>query len=284
MIVLCEVKCRGCNEWWCLMRCARCWYFVSTCLPSLDQPRAGLGWRKRKSRFLPESWPERTPAAAIFLGLWMIGRQETTSARADRPYINTSHQRNASQIPRTESACKSIAAIQIINSKHHTDHIPHRKHDRIGQSTTSTTFHASRLPGPRTGPSSSRNGPPKLSPAGITTLTSVRDNGRACSIADCPPYKRWTLDIWPATMEANRRLAVDLDCRRQRRIVCKPRDLGKDRRYAAGPGPRRLICKWLSTHWRGDSIRRSSEPCSQARVSRRGSLWCMDRSRSMARR
>lgn len=253
--------------------------------PSLDQARAGAGWRNRKSRFLPESWPERTPAAAIFLGLWMIGRPETTSARADRPYITTSHQRNASQISRTESACTSIAAIQItFIRKYHTDRIPYRKHDRIGQSTTSTTFHASRLPGPRTGPSSSKNGPPKLSPAGIITLTSVRDNGRACSTVDCPLYKRWTLDIWPATMAANKRLAVDLDCRRQRRIVCKPRDLGKDRRYAAGPGPRRLICKWLSTHWRGDSTQRSSERCSQARVSRRDNLWCTDRSRSTERR
>lgn len=160
----------------------------------------------------------------------------------------------------------------------------HRKHDRIGQSTTSTTFHASEPPTPRARPSSSRNGPPKLSLAPITTLTSVRDNGRACSIVDCPPYKRWTSDIWPATMAANRRLAVDLDCRRQRRIVCKPRDPGKDRRYAAGPGPRRLTCKWLSTHWRGDSTQRSSERCSRAQVSRRGSLWCTDRSRSTERR
>jgi hypothetical protein len=81
--------------------------------PRSTKRALGLAGESGSCGFLPESLPERTPAAAIFLGLWMIGRQETTSARADEPYINTPHQRNASQISRTESACTSIAAIQI---------------------------------------------------------------------------------------------------------------------------------------------------------------------------
>jgi hypothetical protein len=243
------------------------------------------GWRKRESRFLPEWMPDENSRGGHLSGtLDDRERQETTSARAVKPYINTSHQRNASQISRAEGACKSTVAIKITISKFHTDRIPRRKHDRIGQSTTSTTSHASEPPSPRAKLFSSRNGPPKPSPVHITTLTSVRDNGRACSTADCPPYKRSTLDIWLATMAASRRLAVDLGCRRHRRTVCRPRDLCKDRRCAAGPGPRRLICKWLSTHWRGDSTQRFSERCLPARVSRRGSLWCTDRSRSTARR
>ena len=243
------------------------------------------GWRKREPQFLPELMPDENSRGGHLSGtLDDRERQETTSARAVKPYINTSPPRNASQIPRPEGARTSIAAIYIMISKHHTDRIPRRKHDRIGQSTTCTTSHASQPPKPRTKLSSSRNGPPKPSPVHITTLTSVRDNGRACSIADCPPYKRSTLDIWLATMAASRRLAVDLDCRKHRRIVCRPRDLCKDRRCAAGLGPRRLICKWLFTHWRGDSTQQSSERCSPARVSRRDSLWCTDRSRSTARR
>ena len=215
---------------------------------------------------------------------WDFGWSGDKRRRVRRQTSHISHQRNASQIPRTEGACKSIAAIGSSTWKYRTDRIRRRKHDRTGQSTTSTTSRASGPLRPHAKPSSSRNGLLKLSLAPITTLTSVRDNGHACSIADCPPCKRWTSDIWLATTAASRRLAVDLDCSRHRRAACIPRDLCKDRQYVVGPGPRHLICKWLSTHWSGDSTRRYSERCSQAQVSKRGSLWCTDRSRSTARR
>ena len=202
-----------------------CWYFVSTCLPSFA--RAGWGERRSGSRGLVPDGSLRTPAAiALDFGM-AIGRVETTSTRAVKSHTT---QRNASQISRTQSAGVLIRATHITIIKYHTNHTPsHRKHDRTGQSTTSTTSNASRLPKPQTKPSSSRNGPPKLSPVAITTLTCARDNGRACSIADYPPCRKSTSDIWHAMMVANRQLAVDLEWRRHRRIADIQGDPTKDR-------------------------------------------------------
>ena len=117
IIELFKVKCRAQIEWWCKMRCTRCWYFVSTCLASLDA-RALAGWRTGESgsRGCLNVGLRMNSRGHLSGGLWMIGGQETTSARA-RQTSHISHQRNASQIPRTEGACTSIAAIKSTNTK-----------------------------------------------------------------------------------------------------------------------------------------------------------------------
>lgn len=112
-----------------------------------------------------------------------------------------------------------------------------RKHDRIGQSTISTTSNASEPLKRHTRLSSSRNGQLRPSRVATTTPTSVKDNGRACSIAGYRQWYPWTSSIWPATMAASKRLAEDWGYRSLKRSRCTRRDHSKAKRLkVAGRG------------------------------------------------
>lgn len=200
-----------------------------------------------------------------------------TCREITRASTTTPHLRNASQIPRTEGACMLtlITPFQTISVLTAT---AHRKPDRIGQSTISTTSNASEPPQRSIRHSSSRNGPPKLSPVATTTHTFAKDNGRACSIAGYRPWYLWTSSIWPAMMVASKRQAEDWDCRRLRRSRCTPRDRNKgEHSRVAGRGRPRPTCTWLSIHWSEDWTRQFSERYLLAQVNRRGSSLCTDR-------
>lgn len=187
---------------------------LSTCLAERAlEGRANLGSGRRIQSGMPELWPDNF--RGHLSGLWMHGDRDNEREWC-RPAIY--HQRNASQVPRTEGACMLFSAIQNSFPQHRTNHNPRRKHVRTGQSTTSTISHASKTPEPSTKHSSSRNGPLKRLLVPTTTLTCARDNGHACSIAGYPPWYRWTSNTWLAMMVVSRRLAGEWEKKRPWRI------------------------------------------------------------------
>lgn len=212
-------------RWWRVQ-----WAYVSGCLLSF---RAGVALRSVEGTLEVVSasgrhtTPEPTP--------------QIIETHAMRPWsdheieVITSHLSHASQIPRTEGACMLTLIIPSQTYPVLTA-FARRKHDRIGQSTISTISSASEPLKRRIRLSSSRNGPPKLLRVATTTPTFVKDNGRACSTADYPPWYLWTSSIWPATMAASKRPGEDWDCRSQRRSKCTQRDRSRDERLRAAAG------------------------------------------------
>ena len=164
------------------------------------------------------------------------GRSHVSRGGITSAITTTPHLSNASQIPRTEGACMLtlITPFQTISVLTAT---AHRKPDRIGQSTISTTSNASEPPQRSIRHSSSRNGPPKLSPVATTIHTFAKDNGRACLIAGYRPWYPWTSSIWLATMAASKRLSEDWGYRSLKRSRCTRRDHSKAKRLkVAGRG------------------------------------------------